>query len=179
MAKGNSHTHTPGIKSSPKLPPLTSSEKSNAFKFIFYTLLVMILTGVVAYKCQNYSKRQRGQPEQTPSEFLNNGPMPSFKTILVGMIFGFTFGFIDNSSLWLGMEYLGPVFARVLPGNLTNAGLGNAYGDFLGSSFGTFLALIFKSFIMVDNIPIWADCLGVSIGCLLGVLIPRYLSGKQ
>lgn len=100
--------------------------------------------------------------------------MPSFKTVLVGMIFGF----IDNSSLWLGMEYLGPIFARVLPGNLTNAGPGNAYGDFLGSSFGTFLALIFKSFIQVENIPIWADCLGVTIGCIIVVLIPRYLSGK-
>ena len=88
----------------------------------------------------------------TVSQFLNNG-MPSLKTILVGMIFGFTFGFIDNSSLWLGMEYLGPIFA-ILPGNLTNAGLGNAYGDFLGSSFGTFLALIFKSFIQVENILI-------------------------
>jgi hypothetical protein len=175
-SKISTHTHTPS--SSTKLKPLTSLEKSNAFNFIFYSLLVMILTGVVAYYCQNYARRQRGENEQTPVEFLNNGPMPSLKTILVGMIFGFAFGFIDNSSLWLGMDYLGPIFARVLPGNLTNAGLGNAYGDFLGSSFGTFLALIFKSFIQVDNIPIWADCLGVSIGCLLGVLIPRYLSGK-
>ena len=171
------HTHTPSA-SGTKLKPLTATEKSNAFNFVFYTMLVMILTGVVAYYCQNYARRQRGEQEYSPMEFLNNGPVPSLKTILVGMIFGFTFGFIDNSSLWLGMDYLGPVFARVLPGNLTNAGLGNTYGDFLGSSFGTFLALIFKSFLVVDNIPIWADCLGVTIGCLLGVLIPRYVSGK-
>lgn len=169
------HTHTPGKIES---KPLTYKEKMNAFKFVFYTLLVMFLTGVIAYYAQNYSRKKRGLKELSVSEFLNNGPMPSFKTVLVGMIFGFTFGFIDNSSLWLGMEYLGPIFARVLPGNLTNAGLGNAYGDFLGSSFGTFLALIFKSFIQVENIPIWADCLGVTIGCILGVLIPRYLSGK-
>lgn len=169
------HTHTPGKISS---KPLTAKEKSNAFNFVFYTLLVMFLTGAVAFYAQNYSRKKRGEKELSVLEFLNNGPMPSFKTVLVGMIFGFTFGFIDNSSLWLGMEYLGPIFARVLPGNLTNAGLGNAYGDFLGSSFGTFLALIFKSFIQVENIPIWADCLGVTIGCILGVLIPRYLSGK-
>ena len=174
-SKVTTHTHTP---TPTKNKPLTSLEKKNAFNFIFYSLLVMLLTGVVAYYCQNYARKKRGEKEQTVLEFLNNGPMPSFKTILVGMIFGFTFGFIDNSSLWLGMDYLGPIFARVLPGNLTNAGLGNTYGDFLGSSFGTFLALIFKSFIQVENIPIWADCLGVTIGCLLGVLIPRYLSGK-
>ena len=176
MSNVTTHTHTPGVH---KLKPLTSKEKSNAFNFVFFSLLVMFLTGAVAFYCQNYARKQRGEEEMSVSQFLNNGPMPSLKTVLVGMIFGFTFGFIDNSSLWLGMEYLGPIFARVLPGNLTNAGLGNAYGDFLGSSFGTFLALIFKSFIQVDNIPIWADCLGVTIGCILGVLIPRYLSGKQ
>lgn len=161
------------------LKPLTTSQKMHAFNFVFYTILVMILSGVVAYYVKNWSLKKKGEKQLTPIEFLNNGPTPSLKTVLVGMIFGFTFGFIDNSSLWLGMEYLGPVFARILPGNLTNAGLGNTYGDFLGSSFGTFLAIIFKSIITVGNIPIWADCLGVSIGCLLGVLIPRAISGKQ
>lgn len=29
--------------------PLTPKEKSNAFKFVFYTLLVMFLTGALAY----------------------------------------------------------------------------------------------------------------------------------
>ena len=161
------------------LKPLTTDQKMNAFNFVFYTILVMIISGVVAFYVKNWSLKKKGEKQLTPMEFLNNGPTPSFKTVLVGMIFGFTFGFIDNSSLLLGMVYLGPVFARILPGNLTNAGLGNAYGDFLGSSFGTFLAIIFKSILVVGNIPIWADCLGVSIGCLLGVLIPRAISGKQ
>lgn len=166
------------IPESGKLKPLTKIEKSNAFNFVFYSMVMMIFTGIIAYYLQNYSRKLRGEKEMTVMEFLNNGPPPSFKTVLVGMIFGFTFGFIDNATLWLGMDYLGPIFARIFPGNLTNAGLGNSYGDFLGSSFGTFLALIFKSFVQVGNIPIWADCLGVTIGCILGVFIPRYFSGK-
>lgn len=167
---------TKGINSGAKL---TSKQKMSAFKFIFFSISVMLITGIIAYYVTNYSLEKKGLKKLTPLEFLNNGPPPSLKTVLVGMIFGFTFGFIDNSSLWLGMEYMGPIFAKILPGNLTNAGLGNAYGDFLGSSFGTFLAIIFRSMIKIDAIPIWADCLGVTIGCLLGVLIPRYLSGKQ
>ena len=62
------HTHTHGVNT---LKPLTSKEKSNAFNFVFFSLLVMILTGAVAYYCQNYARKQRGEEEMTVSQFLN------------------------------------------------------------------------------------------------------------
>ena len=158
-----------------KLPPLTYKQKRNAFLFIFITVLLVILFGIGAF----YYKKHK-QPDLTVKEFVNGGKSElTARDVFISMSFGFVFGFIDNSSLWLGMEHLGPIFARYLPGNLTNAGLGNAYGDFLGSSFGTFIALILALRFPIRNFPVWADCIGVTIGCLLGVLIPRSLSSKK
>jgi hypothetical protein len=159
---------------------LTKEQKSQAIKFVLGTMLVMIFTGVWAFHAQNKKRVKDGKKKYNLVEFLNNGGKPGFKTILAGMAFGFTFGFIDNSTLWLGMEYLTPIFKKMgLGGPLTSAGLGNAYGDFLGSSFGTFVAILLKTIITPGNVPIWADCLGVTIGCILGVFIPRAITGKK
>jgi len=154
---------------------LTYEQKKNAFLFIFITFMLMISFGIGAFY---YQKKKN--PDLTIKEFVNGGKEElTARDVFISMSFGFIFGFIDNSSLWLGMEHLGPIFAKYLPGNLTNAGLGNAYGDFLGSSFGTFIALMLSLRFPTKNFPIWADCIGVTIGCLLGVFIPRALSSKK
>jgi len=170
-----------GIESTNTSVVLTKEQKSSAFKFILGTICVMILTGIWAFIAQNKKRESEGKEKYSLAEFLNNGGSPTFKTIMAGMAFGFTFGFIDNSTLWLGMEYLTPIFKKMgLGGHLTSAGLGNAYGDFLGSSFGTFVAILLKTVVTVKgNVPIWADCLGVTIGCILGVFIPRAITGKK
>lgn len=130
----------------------------------------------IAYRTVNNKKRESGEPEVSVKEFINNGKSVSLKQILVGMSFGMIFGFIDNFGLWYGMDYLDPY----LPGgNLTKAGYGNTYSDFIGSTMGTSISIILNTLYPVEEAPIWVNSLGIVLGCLLGLYIPRYLSGRS
>ena len=41
------------IPESGKMKPLTKSEKNNAFTFIFYSMSIMVITGIISYYIQN------------------------------------------------------------------------------------------------------------------------------
>ena len=87
------------------------------------------------------------------------------------MSFGIVFGFIDNAGLWFGINSL----EKYIPGGiLDKAGWGNTYSDFLGATLGTSIAIILKTFMPISNVPIWTDSIGVLIGCILGIYIPKY-----
>ena len=108
-----------------------------------------------------------------------------WKGILLGMSSGVVFGFIDNAGLWFGMDALDP-FLDTIPGvgNLTKAGLGNTFSDAIGAFAGTFAGIIIKKSLTGKNernIPefIWAEAIGVIIGCLLGISIPRLITNKK
>jgi len=45
----------------------------------------------------------------------------------------------------------------------------------LGATLGTFVGLILKNLSSVENTPIWAEIIGIVIGCLLGILIPKLI----
>lgn len=44
---------------------------------------------------------------------------------------------------------------------------------------GTFCGLIIEDMTNVSSTPIWGDCLGIVIGCLLGIMIPKLLMGDK
>ena len=130
----------------------------------------------VAFHVVNSKRVKKGEKELTFMEFVNNDSKVTLKQIIVGMSFGMIFGFIDNFGLWYGMDYLDPY----LPGgNLTKAGYGNTYSDFIGSTMGTSISIILNTLYPVDEAPIWVNSLGIILGCLLGLYIPRYLSGRS
>ena len=129
-----------------------------------------------AFKTVNDKKEESGEQKLSLIEFINNGKSVSLKQVLVGMSFGMIFGFIDNFGLWYGMDYLDPY----LPGgNLTKAGYGNTYSDFIGSTMGTSISIVLNTLYPVEEAPIWVNSLGIILGCLLGLYIPRYLSGRN
>lgn len=45
----------------------------------------------------------------------------------------------------------------------------------MGATLGTFVGLILKNLSSVENTPIWAEIIGIVIGCLLGILIPKLI----
>lgn len=145
--------------------------------------LLMISVGLIAiagYYAYTIAKKQH--TEKTGQHlsfwsFMNGGvPTPSMKSVWVGMASGVVFGFIDNAGLWFGMSALDPF----LPGGaLTKAGLGNTFSDFLGSFLGTFIGLIIQMQTGVTNTPIWTEAVGIVIGCLMGIQIPKLLTGKN
>jgi len=44
-------------------------------------------------------------------------------------------------------------------------------GSFLGTFFGVMLADIFSA----DAYPIWTEAIGIVLGCLLGILVPKLI----
>lgn len=148
----------------------------NLIILLLGTVIMISLSIGIAYRVVNNKKLEKGEPELTFIEFVNNGTSVSMKQIIIGMSFGMIFGFIDNFGLWYGMDYLDPY----LPGgNLTKAGYGNTYSDFIGSTMGTSISIILNTLYPVEEAPIWVNSFGIILGCLLGLYIPRYLSGRS
>ena len=100
---------------------------------------------------------------------------------MVGLSFGFIFGFIDNFFLWIGTDFL----ERYIPGNaMTKAGWGNTYSDFVGATFGTAFASIFKNFLGYNDdnpltTPIWLDAIAIPIGCIAGLYVGKVMIGDK
>ncbi len=118
------------------------------------------------------------------------------KSILPGLVFGVVFGFIDNAGLISGLDALDEPFSKIstfltgdkmVGGKSLNkvteynneriesitAGLGNLFSDGLGVTIGAFLGK-FAGSLFPQNVeqPIWVDMAGISIGCILGIIIP-------
>ena len=93
--------------------------------------------------------------------------MPSLKNILVGMVFGIVFGFIDNA----GMFFWYGCFRTIPPEGFVAAGIGNTYSSVLGAFLAAFLSNVIKISTGVDTVPVWSDAAGI-VGAILGIYIP-------
>ena len=111
-------------------------------------------------------------------QYLNNGPITDqfWKTVLVGLGSGITFGIIDNVGLWFGMDALDPILPK---GTLTRAGFGNVFADSLSAFLASFAGKIISTITNTNNTPLWADALGTAIGCLIGLASCRLLSYRS
>ena len=118
------------------------------------------------------------------------------KSIIPGLVFGVVFGFIDNAGLISGLDALDEPFSKIstfMTGdkmvggsslnkvnqynnerlNSITAGLGNLFSDGLGVTIGAFLGKFSGSLFPPDvEQPIWVDMAGISLGCILGIIIP-------
>lgn len=64
------------------------------------------------------------------------------------------------------------------PGQLTNAGIGNTYSDFLGAFLATFSGVIIMNMTQISNVSIISEVIGIVLGCIIGIIIPRFISPK-
>ena len=148
-------------------------------RLLVVSLLLISLFGAMAYKAAQSDHLQKN-PDSEPLtliQFLNNSDgTPSLKSILVGMMSGIVFGFVDNAGLFFGMDALDPY----LPGGeLTKAGLGNTYSDALGSFLSVFIGNLIQKSTGIEKTPLWADTVGIVFGCLIGIAIPSAITGKS
>ena len=140
------------------------------------TVLIIVFFLLLAFVVVNKNRVDKGERKLTFIEFFNNNSEVTLKKVLVGMSFGMIFGFIDNFGLWYGMDYLDPYIPG---GNLTKAGYGNTFSDFIGSTMGTSVSIILGTLYPTEEAPIWVNSLGIVVGCLLGLYIPKYISGRN
>ena len=143
---------------------------------IIITLILVIGSFLISFYVFNRDRVKKGEEKYSLSQFLNKNQTLDFKTVLVGMSFGIVFGFIDNAGLWFGLQS----FQKYIPGGLlTKSGWGNTYSDGLGASLGTSVAVILRTLYPIKDSPIWVDTAGIIVGCILGIYIPRLLTGKK
>lgn len=148
---------------------------NNQVIFFLINILIIVLFFYIAY----FIKQKKNKKKITIKEFLNNGKkLPSIKNLLIGLIFGVIFGFIDNVGLWFGMDNFSK---NIQGGPLTKAGIGNTYSDFMGSILGTLISSIAADLFDYDNntTPIWINTLGIIIGCILGIVVGKLLTNKS
>ena len=113
--------------------------------------------------------------------YLNKGKLPTVRNLLIGLVFGVMFGFMDNFGLWIGLEEL----QKYMPGGVkTRAALGNTYSDFLGATMGTFVASIVTDITGftdddANDTPIYITTVGILIGCILGMVIGKLVTIKH
>ena len=130
----------------------------------------------ISYYLVNKKHQKEGKPKLSLVEFLNNNQTLTIKKVLVGMSFGIVFGFIDNAGLWFGLD----TFEKYIPGGLlTKSAWGNTFSDGLGATLGTSVAIILRTLYPIEDSPIWVDTVGIIIGCILGIYIPRLITGEK
>lgn len=108
--------------------------------------------------------------------FINGEQKFTFKVFILSMIAAMVFGFVDNSGLWFGMDAL----EYYIPGGpLTQAGWSNGFSNVMGKIIEVILAKLIYVLFMVKHGPMYAEVLGVVIGCILGIYIPRAITGRD
>ena len=149
---------------------------SKLYKLIGASIIFIGVSGYISYRLH--------MKKNPKSNFYTwfNGKNFSIKSVLIGMVSGIIFGFIDNAGLWYGMDALDPFlkyYGLAEEGSKALAGWGNTYSDMIGSSMGTFIGSIIITATKMEDSPIWADIAGIIIGCILGIHIPKALKGDK
>ena len=159
--------------------------------------LIVISVGLVGfffylsyyqYRCVKHQQHVLdGLPyDDSITLYLNNDlKVLDAKTIAVGLVAGVVFGFIDNAGLFFGMSNLEAYFPQGSADDdqqtkdNVKAGWGNTFSDCLGSFLSVFIANIISNMTKVNQTPIWTESIGIIIGCILGIYIPKAIAGKK
>lgn len=135
--------------------------------FIFLNIALIVGSVYIVWYVRN-----KNEDEYVSLNKIINRDNLTLRAILIGSIFGFVFGFIDNLFLVIGLKNLDYLF----PGDLiTKSGLGNTYSDVIASFIGTFIAYFMNIYTnsKEDEFPLWANSLGMFIGCLVGLYVGK------
>lgn len=159
----------------------TTQNNNRLNNLLIISAILIVVSGYAAFK----TKKEKN-PQLTVRQFLGADmryltTASGIKTVMVGMVGGIIFGFIDNAGLWFGMDALDPLFVKKgITGNAA-AGYGNTFSDGLGAFLGTFIAIIVseKSNISLESTPIWANAVGVVVGCLIGIMFGQKFGRKK
>lgn len=121
--------------------------------------------------------------------FLNGDARFSVSGFVLGLIPGAVFGFIDQMSLWITLRNndkpmtfsnrLGSVLGPVLPdGQLTREAWGNTVSDTVGTMCAVIVAKIVSTSSGKTEYPMYSEVIGVFLGCLAGIYIPRVVTAR-
>ena len=156
--------------------PKTTTYKGKLMTLLLACALLITIALIIMYFSEQHRAKKAGDDAKSLPELLGLTGGYSFKQVMVGMVSNFIFGFIDNAGLFFGMDALDPF---IKGGPNTKAGLGNTFSDALGSFLGTFIGTSIQNYTMITDWPLYSEVIGIIIGCLFGVYIPRAITGKK
>lgn len=148
----------------------TKLEQKKLTNLMWASLIIILLVGFLCYIFLKNHYKEKEEKEFTLTEFINgvNGT-PPLKNVIVGMVFGIVFGFIDNAGMFFGMDALEPFLPRE---GFVAAGIGNTYSSVIGAFLAAFLSNVIKISTGVDNVPVWSDAAGIVVGAVAGIYVP-------
>lgn len=163
------------------------------------TIMILLILGSISFYLYNQDNGEAINNIETGATlfrkiglWLNNNPIPStgttidnltMKQIMAGMAFGIIFGFIDNAGLFFGMDALDPYVKKWFGTDAkVAAGVGNTFSDVIGAFAGSFAGSIVQHQLKKDlpdcyESPLWAEAIGIFIGCVLGIIGPKLIVG--
>ena len=148
----------------------TKLEQKKLTNLLWASFLLIVVVGAICYTFLRNHYKEKENRDFTLTEFINGtSGVPPMKNILVGMVFGLVFGFIDNAGMFFGMDALEPFLPRE---GFVAAGIGNTYSSVLGAFLAAFLSNVIRISTGVETVPVWSDAAGIVVGAILGIYIP-------
>ncbi len=150
--------------------------KVTIYKFIIFNIILISFAFWSAYQIQKYVTNKHNKKQRGFIYWFNQGTITP-KGIFVSLIFGTVFGFLDNFFMWMGLDKM----MKFIPGGiLTKGAWGNTYSDFIGATIGASIASIASNLLDIDSSPpIWANALGITMGCIIGMYVGGIVTGKN
>jgi hypothetical protein len=142
-------------------------------------IIFFIIFFYIAYKLHNILLKKKGKKPSTFFSFMNGKDhwnQIGIEKLMVGFIFGILFGFIDNVSLWSGIDIL----HKYIPGDmLVKSGVGNIIADTTAATISTVISILVIDYYGYDisDIPIWANSVAIMLGCILGLFFGKIVIG--
>lgn len=179
----------------------TKNEGSNGVKYLFsisFICLIPFLITSYLYKLYE-SDKIIYLSEYIGVNFKGSDAGKKGTLFGVGLVTNLIFGFIDNFGLFYGMDAIDNYVADVdkkenesnesylikrITKNLTIGGIGNTFSDFIGASLGNAVGDMASTLYQSQtgeepNTPIISEMVGIVLGCLLGLYIPRAMKSSS
>ena len=146
-------------------------------KWIFLTVVILITAAFAAcYASEKFPEKD--WVNKTALELFGFTSKFSLTQILIGMVSNIVFAIFDNGALFSGMGSLEPFFPQQSGGsepipiykqqNTRFMITGHkTIRDMVGSFLGVFVSNGISNIININESPIWAEIIGIIIGCLV------------
>ena len=146
--------------------------KSTLYQVLLISTVLCVVAGAVCFYYMKNTAEEKGETLTFDDWFNSN---INTKSILVGMVSGIVFGFVDNAGLCFGLSSL-EKYMKNFPGGKKSeilSGYGNTFSDAVGAFLATFIGKIISIRTGISDYPIWSEAIGTIVGCLLGIYIPN------
>ena len=154
----------------------TKTSFNKLYNFVLFNIILISISFYTAFRIKQYSLQQNNKEPIGFLDWINQGKI-TLKGITVSLLFGIVFGFLDNLFLWIGIDSM---MNFITGGTLTKGAWGNTYSDFIGATVGASIASIGESLLNVDDSPpIWINAVAMPLGCILGMMVGKSMTGKS